>query len=389
MKNICIVTGTRAEYGLLRPLISKIDADKEMCLKLVVTGMHLSSEFGMTYQEIEADGFEISERIEMLLSTDTSSGVLKSIGLEMIGFADYFNKQSIDMIILLGDRYEIFIAAAAALIYGIPIAHIHGGEKTEGAVDEAFRHSITKMSTLHFASTEEYRRRIIQMGEQPKNVYNVGALGVENIKKTSFLTKEEVENVVGFKFDTPVFMVTYHPVTLEDATAESQMDCLLKALDSFSNCKVVFTKANSDVGGRIINQMIDSYVLKHRDRCVAFTSMGQKRYFDTIRYCTMVIGNSSSGIIEAPSFHIPTVNVGDRQRGRVCAKSIIQCGTDKEDIIRAIGSAFELQKSGNLKDVINPYEGTGTVNKIADTISQYLAKDRERKKQFFDIDFCI
>lgn len=388
MKNIGVVTGTRAEYGLLRPLIKKIDAAGNLTLTLIVTGMHLSPEFGLTYREIEADGFKIDKRIEMLLSSDTPGGVLKSMGLELITFADYLAEKNIDMIVLLGDRYESFVVAAAALFFGIPIAHIHGGESTEGAVDEALRHSITKMSAIHFAATEVYRRRIIQLGEQTDSVYNVGALGIENIKEMPLLNKKSIESFIGLTFETPVFMVTYHPVTMENFTAQKQMEDLLGALDHYQDCKIIFTKANSDVGGRIINQLIDNYATSHADRCAVFASMGQLRYFSALNYCSMVIGNSSSGIIEAPSFHIPTVNIGDRQKGRVCAKSVIHCGTDTKDIIEAIENAFGLIKSECLKHVDNPYEKKGTSDEMVFYIEKYLNNKVNKKKKFNDITFC-
>ena len=383
MNNICVVTGTRAEYGLLRPLMKKIDKAEDLALKIVVTGMHLSPEFGLTYHEIEEDGFCIDERIEMLLSADTNGSILKSMGVEIIGFADYFSRNQIDMIILLGDRYEIFVAATAALFYGIPIAHIHGGETTEGAIDEALRHSITKMSNLHFASTEAYRRRIVQLGEQPDCVYNVGSLGIENIKNLPLLEKKEVEEYLGLEMDCPVIMVTFHPVTLEDFTAKQQMDNLLCALDVFDDCKLIFTKSNSDAGGRVINQLIDKYVITHPERCVAVTSMGQKRYFSTLKYCAMAVGNSSSGIIEVPSFHIPTVNIGDRQRGRICAESVIQSGNETKDIICAIRQAFHMKE--NMKNTDNPYEREETVETIINTIRWHLKKGIKRKKHFYDM----
>lgn len=385
MKNICIVTGTRAEYGLLKPLIKSVSEADDLSLKLVVTGMHLSPEFGLTYREIEADNFEIDGRIEMVLSADTPGSILKSMGVELIGFADYLSGKQIDMMILLGDRYEIFIAASAALFYGIPIAHIHGGECTEGAVDEALRHSITKMSTLHFAATEEYRRRIIQLGEQPDNVFYVGALGIENIKNIELLSKEEVEEYIGFPVSGSIFMVTFHPVTMEIATAEAQMENLLAALDCFSNCKIIFTKANADTGGRIINELIDSYVADNEDRCVAFTSMGQKRYLSALQYCSMAIGNSSSGLIEVPSFHIPTVNIGDRQKGRISANSVIHCNTDTKSICEAIRLAFMLRNGGRLEAVSNPYEKKETSNEIMKQVRYYLNRKNNIKKHFYDL----
>ena len=344
MKKVCVVTGTRAEYGLLKLLIEKIDHDDELKLQLVVTGMHLSPEFGLTYKEIERDGFKITERNEMLLSSDTSNGITKSIGLGMIGFADIFTRIMPDMVVILGDRYEVLAAATAAMVHRIPIAHIHGGELTLGSIDDAIRHSITKMSTLHFASTEEYRKRIIQLGESPERVFTVGALGVENVKNQQLLSKDELAKRIRFSLDQPYLMVTFHAVTLESNTAKKQIECLLAALDYFKEYCVIFTKANSDTDGRIVNQSIDEYVSQNENRTIAVTSLGMVRYLSALKHCEMVIGNSSSGIIEAPSFKIPTVNIGDRQLGRTRAASVIDCGNSTEDIVEAINAARLLRQ---------------------------------------------
>lgn len=384
MKKICVVTGTRAEYGLLKPLIKRINDDNEVELQLVVTGMHLSPEFGLTYHEIEEDGFCITDKNEMLLSSDTPNGITKSIGLATIGFADIFTRNEPDMIVLLGDRYEIFAAATAAMIHRIPIAHIHGGELTEGAVDDAIRHSITKMSTIHFASTEEYRNRVIQLGEQPQNVYCVGALGVENIKKQKLLSKEELGKSINFCLDRPYVVVTYHPVTLESDAAEIQIKNLLNALDCFKEYKIIFTKANADTEGRIINQLIDEYVKQNRDRAVAVTSLGMVRYLTALKYCEMVIGNSSSGILEAPSFQIPTVNIGNRQKGRVRSESVIDCGYDESQIIETIKRAEHIKKSEKCKQVTNLYEGLDTSNRIYQKIKEYLYNGTSNKT-FYDM----
>lgn len=384
MKKICVVTGTRAEYGLLKPLIKRINDDNEVELQLVVTGMHLSPEFGLTYHEIEEDGFCITDKNEMLLSSDTPNGITKSIGLATIGFADIFTRNEPDMIVLLGDRYEIFAAATAAMIHRIPIAHIHGGELTEGAVDDAIRHSITKMSTIHFTSTEEYRNRVIQLGEQPQNVYCVGALGVENIKNQKLLSKEELEKSINFCLDRSYVVVTYHPVTLESDTAEIQIKNLLNALDCFKEYKIIFTKANADTEGRIINQLIDEYVKQNRDRAVAVTSLGMVRYLSTLKYCQMVIGNSSSGLLEAPSFKIPTVNIGNRQKGRVRSESVIDCGYDESQIIEAIKRAEYIEKSEKCKQVTNPYEGLNTSNRIYQKMKEYLYNGTSNKT-FYDM----
>lgn len=386
MKKICVVTGTRAEYGLLKPLIKRINDDKEVELQLVVTGMHLSPEFGLTYHEIEEDGFYITDKNEMLLSSDTPNGITKSIGLATIGFADVFTRNEPDMIVLLGDRYEIFAAATAAMIHRIPIAHIHGGELTEGLIDEAIRHSITKMSILHFASTEEYRKRIIQMGEQRDRVFNVGALGVENIKSQKLLSKRELEESIDFKLDRPYVIVTYHPVTLENNTSKRQFKNLLDALSDMKLYKVIFTKANSDTDGRVINNLIDEFVNQNSNRAVAFTSLGIKRYLSAMNYADMVIGNSSSGLLETPSFHIPTVNIGNRQQGRIRAGSIIDCGNETAEIIEAIRKAECMKKNVDMYSIVNPYEGKNTSKDILDAIKTYLNMDKGVIKKFYDIE---
>lgn len=385
MKKVCIVTGTRAEYGLLKPIIDRISKDNELELCLVVTGMHLSPEFGLTYREIEADGYRISRKIEMLLSADTPGSIVKSMGIEMIGFADVYAEEQPDMVVLLGDRYEILVAATAAMVHRIPIAHIHGGESTEGAMDEAIRHSITKMSMLHFASTEAYKKRIIQLGEQPERVFWVGALGVESIKSLSLLAKKELEESIQFSFGEMTVMVTYHPVTLENVTAENQFANLLSVLSKHKELKIIFTKANADTDGRIINQMIDKFVLENSSRSIAFTSMGQLRYLSSLQYCVAVIGNSSSGIIEVPSFGIPTVDIGERQKGRVCAESVIHCGTEKSEIESAVQEALSNEFGKKARQVTNPYEGVETSKKIIDVIKQYLNQEMILKKHFYDI----
>lgn len=387
MKKICVITGTRAEYGLLKPLLTKINHAEKIELRLVVTGMHLAPEFGLTYQEIEKDGFQITERNEMLLSSDTPNGITKSIGLGIIGFADIYTRITPDLVIVLGDRYEIYAAAIAALIYRIPIAHIHGGELTQGAIDDAIRHAITKMSSLHFTATEEYRHRVIQMGEDPRQVFCVGGLGVENIKNQELLEKNELEQSINFPLDKPYIIVTYHPVTLENNTAEEQFKNLLCALDRFCEYRIIFTKANADTEGRIINQQIDAYTASHPGRTIAFASMGSVRYLSALKYCEMVVGNSSSGILEAPSFHIPTVNIGDRQAGRVKAGSVIDCGNAADDIWKAINQAIMVKASGKLKGVRNPYEGKNTSSVILSVIMQYLDHEARIKKSFHDIDF--
>lgn len=385
MKKVCIVTGTRAEYGLLKPIIDKVHNSEDFELQLVVTGAHLSPEFGLTYREIEEDGYPISSKIEMLISSDTPVGITKSMGVALLGFADFYDSYHPDIVVILGDRYEMLMCAAAALVARIPIAHIGGGEKTEGAMDEAIRHSITKMSLLHFTSTDEYRHRVMQLGEQPETVYNVGALGVENIRRIKLLSKGELEQQIGFKFSVSTIMVTYHPVTLETWTAKEQFSEILSVIDKRKDLSVIFTKANADTDGRIINQMIDEYVEKNKGRCVEYTSMGQLRYLSALQFCDAVVGNSSSGLIEVPSFKIPTVNIGDRQRGRVCAQSVIHCGNCADEIDDALQEALSDDFRKKLVNVHNPYEQEGTSDKIIEIIRDELDKGIDMKKKFYDM----
>lgn len=386
MKNkICIITGTRAEYGLLKPLIQKVHESETSELQLAVTGMHLSPEFGLTYQEIEKDGYPVTAKIEMLLSSDTPAGITKSMGVAMIGFADFFETHKPDIAVILGDRYEMLAAAAAAMAAAVPIAHIHGGELTEGIIDEAIRHSITKMSHLHFTSTEEYRRRVIQLGEQPQMVYNVGAPGIENIKKIKLLDKQSLEKELGFSFSDVTVLVTYHPVSLENMSTEVQFQNILDVLDEHKEITVIFTKANSDINGRIINQMIDEFVSRNRDRCAGYVSLGQLKYLSTLQFCRAVLGNSSSGIIEVPSFGIPTVNIGDRQRRRLHAKSVIDCGNEKEQVEAALEKALSDEFLSGIAGEKNPYEGKQTADKIYRIITEALGSGIHMKKEFYDV----
>ena len=386
MKRIGIMTGTRAEYGLLKSLMQEINKDNDLELYLIVSGMHLSPEFGMTYKEIEEDGFQINAKVEMLLSSDSPAGISKSIGLGVIGFADEFQRADLDMLILLGDRYEALSAAICALVMRIPIAHLHGGELTEGAIDEGIRHSITKMSYLHFTSTEQYRNRVIQLGENPERVFYVGALGVENIKKINLMTKEELEKSIHFEIDENTVVVTYHPVTLENNTVEEQFLNLLKVLDRNPKIRMIFTKANADTNGRIVNELIDKYAAQNSERACAFMSLGQKRYLSALKYCRIVIGNSSSGIIEAPSFGKPIINIGDRQKGRICADSVINCGYTQQEIQQAMETALTEEFENKARNCRNPYEKENTAANIISVIKDYLLNDKIKlKKGFYDI----
>ena len=387
MKKVCVVTGTRAEYGLLKPVIDKIHCAEDLELQLVATGMHLSPEFGLTYKEIEADGYPVTDKVEMLLSSDTGVGITKSMAVALMGFGECFERLKPDIVIILGDRYEMLMVASAAMVAKIPIAHIHGGEITEGAMDDAIRHSLTKMSHIHFATTQEYRHRIIQLGENPDTVFHVGSLGVENIREEKLMNKAEFEESIGFSVDDNTIIVTYHPVTLENIPSKVQFEKLLTVIENNVNLRVIFTKANSDTDGRIINQMIDEFAKKYSDRCVAFTSLGRVRYLSALQFCTAVVGNSSSGIIEAPSFHIPTVNIGNRQQGRLCADTVISCGYEVEDIENAIDIAFSKEFRNKLPDMTNPYEKENTSEQIVQKIRELLLKEQGVKKHFYDVKF--
>ena len=371
MRKICVITGSRAEYGLLSGLMRAIHEDKELQLQVIATNMHLSPEFGLTYREIEKDGFTIDKKVEMLLSSDTPNATAKSVGLGTIGFADAYEDLKPDMIVVLGDRYEILSAVSTALFYKIPVAHLHGGEITEGAYDDCIRHAITKMSHLHFTSTEQYRNRVIQLGEQPDRVFNVGAIGIENIKKIPLMSKSELEESLGFEIGNKCLLVTYHPVTLENSSAEEQCKNLLAALDQYKDYRIIFTMPNSDTNGHIIMQEIEKYVSLNEGRTIAFKSLGLKRYLSTLQYVTAVVGNSSSGIIEVPSFGIPTLNIGDRQKGRIAADSVIHCGATYAEICQGLRDILSEDQILMAKNCLNPYEKSNTVNDILNIIKDY------------------
>jgi len=381
MRKICVITGTRAEYGLLYYLMSAIEADPALELQIIATGMHLSPEFGLTYKEIEKD-FTITKKIEMLLSSDTPVGISKSMGLAQISFAESFEELKPDLVVVLGDRYEIFSAASAAMIARIPIAHLHGGETTEGAFDESIRHSITKMAHLHFTAAEEYRDRVIQLGEHPDRVFNVGGMGIDAIKRITLLEKSELEKSINFTFGTKNLLVTFHPVTLESHTAAEQFQALLNALDTLEDTHIIFTKANSDTDGRIINTMIDTYV-SHNTKAVAFVSMGQLRYLSALQFVDAVVGNSSSGLLEAPSFHIGTINIGDRQKGRLKALNVIDCEPIQEAICESLTKLYTAEFQQQLSTVQNPYGEGGAVEKIIHLLKNTALSDL-LKKSFYD-----
>lgn len=383
-RKIAVLTGTRAEFGLMFWLIKSIQEDPDLELLLIVTGMHLSPEFGLTYKSIEAAEIPICEKVEILLSSDSEIGISKSMGLGMISFAEVFSRLKPDVLVLLGDRFEAFAAAAAAMIAKLPIAHIHGGEATEGVIDEPIRHSITKMSHLHFTATEVYRQRVIQLGEQPGRVFNTGTPGLDNIDKLDLLSKSAFEDSIGFQLGQNNFLVTFHPVTLEDNSSKAQFEELLKALDEFSNSKVIFTKPNADTSGRIIIDLIDHYTSKNPERSIAFTSLGQLRYLSALSHVDAVIGNSSSGLTEAPSFQVATINIGDRQKGRIKAASVLDCMPEKNSISSTIKTALSEDFKTKLKKVKNPYGEGGASAKILKILKSYPLAGIV-KKEFYDI----
>ena len=378
------MTGSRAEWGLLSGLARKITDDPELELQIIATNMHLSPEFGLTYREIERQGFRINRKVEMLLSSDSANATGKSVGLATIGFADAYEELAPDMLLVLGERYEILAAVTAALFYKIPVAHLHGGEVTEGAYDDAIRHAITKRSHLQLTSTEEYRRRVIQLGEQPERVFHVGAIGIDNIRHIALLDKKVLEEQLDFPFDRKTVLVTYHPETLDAIPVEEQFRNLLEALDDRQDIRILFTLPNSDTGGRIIVRMIEEFVARNKQRARAYTSLGQLRYLSALRFVAAVVGNSSSGILEVPSFGKPTLDIGNRQKGRLAANSVVHCGVSgaeiSEGLNRVLSDAFAKQTAC----VQNPYEKEDSALEILKILKNYPL-DGIVQKTFYDI----
>jgi len=383
-KKICVVTGSRAEYGLLYWPMKFIQNDKKFELQIIATGMHLSPDYGQTYKEIEKDGFSINHKLEMLLSSDKPSAITKSTGLGLIGFADIFNNLNPDVLLLLGDRFEILPAAIAANFAKIPIAHLHGGETTEGAFDEFIRHSITKMSWWHFVACEDYRKRVIQLGEEPNRVFNVGGLGVDLINKTKLLSKKELVNRTQIKLLQKNLLVTFHPVTLDKQTAKKTFQALLDVLHKLKDVGIIFTMPNADSDSRIIIKMINEFVSIHNQRSVSFNSMGHLNYLSTMQFVDGVVGNSSSGLIEAPSLNTGTVNIGDRQKGRVKAKSIIDCDGNKGSIEKAIKTLYTNDYKKMISNIKNPYDKLNTSENIVEILKQTKFPD-ELKKEFYNL----
>lgn len=386
MRKICVVTGTRAEYGQLARVMRLIQSSHDTQLQIVATNMHLSPIYGNTYKEIEADGFSIDCRVPIIdegVSND-SREIVMEMSRALKGFGNAYNELRPDLLLILGDRYEILAAAAAALIEKIPIAHIAGGEITEGAFDDAIRHSITKMSNLHFTATEDYKKRVIQLGEQPERVFNVGALGVENIKKLSLMSKEDIEKEIAFKIDDNTILVTYHPVTLGNRTAKDDIDDFIAALEERKDLRVIFTMPNSDTGGQFIVNAINNFVNNNTDRAKAFKSLGVLRYLSVMRQVSAVVGNSSSGLVEVPSFGVPTLNIGDRQKGRIAAESVLNCAPDKDSVLNGLETVLSKQFKKIANAVRNPYEKENTAVEIFNVIRTYPL-DKLKQKHFYDL----
>lgn len=386
MRKICVITGTRAEFGLLSGLMRLIQQSKDTTLQVVATNMHLSERYGNTYREIEKAGFAIDYKVPMLdeSGADNSTATIKAMSRALAGFADAYDALQPDLIVALGDRFEMLCAVETALIKQIPVAHLYGGDVTSGAYDDAIRHSITKMSHLHFTSTEEYRKRVIQLGEQPARVFYVGALGVENIKRVPLMNKSEIEQNLQFDITDRTILVTYHPVTLSDSNPLNDINALFEALDEHPELRVIFTMPNSDAGGQVIAEAIEQYAEQHINRVCAFKSLGMKRYLSVMKYCAAAVGNSSSGIVETPSFHIPTLNIGSRQDGRIAATSVYNCATDKASISSGLGHVLSPEFCAIASKAQNPYEKEGTAQAIFDVISTYPLEGIIQKK-FYDL----
>jgi len=386
-RKICVVTGSRAEYGLLYWLLKEIMSDPDLELQLIVTGSHLSPEFGNTHLDIERDGFTINHRIAMLVSSDSSVAVSKSMALGVIGIAEVLDHHRPDLLVVLGDRFEILAAAQAALVARIPVAHIHGGEVTVGAFDDAIRHSITKMSHLHFAAAEDYRRRIIQLGEAPEFVFTTGAIGLDNLERLATVDEASLTRDLGLNLSSrPLLLCTFHPATLESEHETIFLRGILEAFDRLGEATIVFTKANADPGGRAINRMIDEWVAGHEDRSRSFVNLGQARYLSLMRIADVVVGNSSSGIVEAPVAGTPTVNVGSRQLGRLRAVSVINCGHSSQEIEAAIRLALTPEFRRNTVSSSSPFGQAGASAKIKRILKE-VPLNGILKKAFHDVEF--
>ncbi|ABU69673.1 MULTISPECIES: UDP-N-acetylglucosamine 2-epimerase [Vibrio] len=387
MRKICVVTATRAEYGLLKCLLEDIENDPELELQIISTGSHLSPEFGLTNQQILDDGFCVNKKIEILLSSDTPIGVSKSMGLAQISFAEAFDELQSDIVVVLGDRYELIPIVSAANIARIPVAHLSGGELTEGAIDELIRHAVTKLSHLHFTAMDEYSTRVIQMGELPERVFTVGEVGLDNLLRMQLMSKEEFENSIDCKLKAKNLLFTYHPETTQDVEeVERDFSEILSGFDNLNDTLIIFTKANADVGGRLINKMIDAYVAENSDKAIAFTSLGQLRYLSALQYVDAVVGNSSSGIVEAPSFKLATINIGDRQKGRVRANSTLDVAVSATEISSALDQVYSGAFKESLLQTVNPYGQGNSSKKVVDVLKA-VDFSSLKTKPFYDVKY--
>lgn len=384
MRTICVVTGSRAEYGILSGLIGQLAQDDEVRLQLVATGMHLMPEFGLTYRAIEADGFRIDRKVEMMVAGDSPMGMAKSVGLGLLAFTDTFDALQPDVVVVLGDRFEMLAVAQAAFLTGFPVAHISGGEVTEGAIDDAVRHAITKLSRYHFVAAEAYRQRVIQLGEEPQRVFDVGDPGLDNVARLPLLDRAALSAELGLEAARPFLLVTHHPVTLGEEPVEPAMQALLDALDARPDHQVVITKPNADAGGRALSLMVDAYAQANAGRVFAFTSLGQLRYLSAMRHCAAVVGNSSSGIVEAPAMHRPTVNIGRRQDGRLKATSIIDCANDRAAIGVALERALSAPFQASVTQTVSLYGKGDASTRIREILKQVPLVRRQRKR-FYDL----
>tara|TARA_Y200000002_G_scaffold131739_1_gene108541 strand:+ start:23316 stop:24479 length:1164 start_codon:yes stop_codon:yes gene_type:complete len=384
-RKICIITGSRADYGLLYWIIKEVASDQDLELQLIVTGMHLSADFGLTYKEIESE-FKIERKIDIQISSDTSNGISSSMSIAQKLFSESLMELEPNIVVVLGDRYEIFSAVSAAMIAKIPIAHIHGGEITQGSWDDSIRHCITKMSFLHFTAYEEYYKRVLQLGEDPSRVFNIGGVGIENIKKLKLLSKKEFEKSIKFKLNKKNILITFHPVTLENNTSKKQFQELLNAIGELEDTHIIFTKTNSDLNGKVINKMINKYTIANPETSIGFASLGQLRYLSALQFVDVVIGNSSSGLMEVPSFKVGTINIGNRQKGRMRGSSVIDCLPKKKDIKNSIEKIYSEQFQNLLKDVKNPYDKGSSSKKIVKILKDFKIPKTLIKK-FYDINF--
>lgn len=379
-RRICVITGSRADYGLLRPVMEALREAPDFSLQTLVTGMHLAPEFGLTHRTIEDDGFSVDARVEMLVSSDSGCGVAKSVGLGVAGCADAFAHLQPELVLVLGDRFEILAAVQAALFARIPVAHIAGGDITEGAVDDAIRHSITKMAHLHFATHAVAAQRVRQLGEDPAHIFIVGSPGIDALQRTAWLDRAQLEAALDWRLRARNLLITFHPSTLEATPADAQLRELLAALDDFGpEMGLIFTRSNADMGGRELGRLIDEYVAT-REHAVAFTSLGNQRYYSAVAQVDAVVGNSSSGLYEVPSFHKPTVNIGDRQKGRLRAASVIDCAPQRAAIHAAIVEAV----GRDCSNVTNPYGDGRAAERIVAVLRQHAGDHTLVQKRFFD-----